>query len=356
MADDTRIIVVFYDSPCIDGAGAAWCFEKKYGYEANVNLELVPLSHGSPEARKACILDNVSPDDEVFFVDTSPKDEELTELMSPAETEGDEKKPRVKSITIWDHHVTEVERLEKFTPPQIAEFDPPTLEKEVDVTMPSAAIMVWKKLFDSDPAPELLEWIGKMEPPVALRTNKDFAIAAFIDSKGIKGRGELVATFNELSEMSSAEMVNEGNAILADQHNNTGKMCETFMFAHIELLPGRGKMWVPVVNSNVQYFGRRINEALITEGNQGTTVGVSGAWFQQGDGSVKLSLRTSGHPDAGEIAKHLGSEIGVGGGGHKTDAVVQFRGLQQFVENVPLYTKEQMHEAQWKPPVEEPSP
>jgi hypothetical protein len=340
--------VVFYDSPCIDGAGAAWCFVEKYRSDPDAHLELVPLSHGDPETRKSRILQNIISDAEVYFVDTAPKDEELTALMSPLISENGNENNRIKSVTIWDHHATEAERIRNFKPPEIEGFTPPKLVKEIDLSMPSAAIMVWKKLF-KEPPPEFFEWIGKMEPPITLRNHTEYAVSAFLDSKDISSPGRLISTFNELAKINTKHMVAEGNAILADQLNNTSKLLENVMYAHLELLPGCGKMWIPLFNANVQNFGRGINTTLIEVANKGTTPGVAGTWFQQGDGSIRLSLRTSGHPDAGKIAKHLGKAIGVDGGGHRTDAVVQFKDLRQFVENVPLYTKEQMHELQWQP-------
>ena len=345
MVENTRNIIVFYDAPCIDGAGAAWCFNKKYGEDTNVNLELVPLPHGAPAIREQTILSNVSNGGDVYFVDTSPKDSELTKLLSVNGTS----KVNVQSVTIWDHHITELERLQNFQSSYISDGNSPDLEVDIDVEMPSAALMVWEKLFVEEPPPELLKWIGKMEPPVTLSTNQNYAIAAFIDSRPIKTPVELVNTFNELVAMSTGDMLNKGNSILADQHNNTDKMRDTTMFTHLQLLPDVEKIWMPLVNANVQNFGRRINEALIDEGSKGTTAGVSGAWFAQGDGSVKLSLRTEGTPDAGKISQYLGSTIGVDGGGHATDAVVQFKDLQQFVQNVPLYTKAQMKALQWEP-------
>lgn len=350
MAEEKRTIVVFMDAPCIDGAGSGWCFLKKFGADQNVNLELVPLGHGNPEYRKKIIQENISQGADVFFVDTSPKEKELEELLSPAEnSDGEEKRSRVKSVTVWDHHKSEKDRLNGYKPPAIKGYTPPALEIEINTDMPSAAVMVWKKLFGEEKPPEIFNWIGKMEPPVTLKSNRDFAIAAAIDKEPIKTRSEIATTFNNLAVMTEEDLVHAGNAILADQMNNTEKMTETVMYAQIQLLPGLPKMWVPVVNANVQYFGRRVNQALIRQGAQGTTVGVSGAWFQQGDGSVKLSIRTNGHPDASEIAKFLSKQGGVGGGGHATDAVVQYKNLKQFSDNVPLYTKEEMHTQQWQP-------
>jgi hypothetical protein len=348
MAKNTRNIVVFYDSPCIDGAASAWCFERKYSDDPEVNLELIPLPHGDLEIRKSRILENIINEAEVYFVDTSPKKEELKALMSPFQTENrGEENGRVKSVTVWDHH--ESEAVNNFKPPETEGSTLPDIHSEIDVNMPSAAIMVWKKLFNGEPPPEIFEWIGKMEPPVTLKNHTEYAVSAFLDSKDISSPGRLVSTFNELSRISTKHMVAEGNAILADQLNNAGKLLENGMYAYLELLPGCGKMWMPVFNANVRNFGRGIDSTLIEVANKGTTPGVAGAWFLQGDGTVKLSLRTSGYPDAEKIAKHLEKTVGIDSGGRKTAGSVTFKDLRQFVDHVPLYTKEQMRKMQWTP-------
>ncbi len=342
----SRSIVVFYDSPCIDGASAAWAVNEAFKDDPSVKVDYVPLSYGKPEERTQKILNNVFDGAEVVFVDTSPKDDTLERLFSP-----NDDTPQIKKLTVIDHHVSEVARLKKFEMAQKAKGpnrSGPAFEFVLDAEKEAAAIQAWEHFNPGKQAPALLEWVGKMEPPVRLKTPRDFALAAFVDSKDILTPGEVFATIDSLVVLSEEDMVAQGNAILADQFNNIKKgIKHSLLYTKLELLPGHNE-WVPIVNANVQNFGRRVNEALVEEASAGTTCGVAGAWHVQGDGTVKLSLRSKGVPDAGKISQHLGSTIGVGGGGHATDAVVQFDNLVHFTQSVPLYTREQMLAERWE--------
>ncbi len=341
-----RNIVVFYDSPCIDGAAAAWAVNEGLKNQPDTNVEYVPIGYGKPEERTQKILSHLHNGAEVIFVDTSPKDDTLELIFNPTD-----QIPKIKKLTVLDHHASEVARLKRFELGQKAKAtaspDSPDFEFIIDADKPAAALLAWEHFNKDKTAPKLLEWVGQMEPPVRLKTHRDFAMAAFIDSKDILTPKEVFSTIDSLVSLSEDEMVAQGNAILADQFNNIKKgIKNSLLFTKLELLPGREE-WVPIVNANVQNFGRRVNEALIEEACAGTTCGVSGAWFVQGDGTVKLSLRSKGIPDVGKIAQHMGNTVGVGGGGHPTDAVVQFDNLVQFTQAVSLHTKEQMMANRW---------
>ena len=74
------------------------------------------------------------------------------------------------------------------------------------------------------------------------------------------------------------------------------------------------------------------------------------AWYVQGNGSVTMSIRSDGDPDASKIAELLCTNRGARGGGHKTSAAVHFTSLSQFAEVIPLYTLEQMNQLKKRQP------
>jgi hypothetical protein len=349
----SRSIIIFYDDPCLDGAASMWVAYNALKEDSSANIECIPIGYGKPEERTQRILGHLHDGAEVIFLDTSPKDDTLDILFNPSEHT-----PKIAKLTVLDHHASEVARVKKFEASRASITTPhaqaPAFEFILDAQQPAAALLAWEYYHPNKPTPKLLEWVGLMEPPVRLKTNRDDAVAAFIDSKDISTPENILSTIDCLITLSEDEMVARGNSILADQFNNINKGIKTsLLYAKLELLPNK-KEWIPLVNANVQNFGRRVNVALIEEAYAGTTCGISGAWFVQGDGIVKLSLRSKGQPDVGEVAKYLGKTIGIGGGGHPTDAVVQFENMTQFTQNVHLMTKEQMLTERWAPQPELP--
>lgn len=342
----TRNIVVFYDSPCIDGACSAWAVNEALREQPDLNVEYVPIGYGKPEERTQKILSHLHDGAEVIFVDTSPKDDTLDLLFHPNDAT-----PKIKKLTVLDHHASEVSRMRQYERMEKLKVNgmQPALQFEfiVNEKKPSAAVMAWEYFHKDKPVPKLLEWVGKMEPPVKLKNDHEYAIAAFIDSKDIVSPKEVFRTIDDLAPISEEKMVSQGNAILAEQMNNINKGIKTSqLYTKLELLPGHTE-WIPIVNANVQNFGRRVDEALLEEAYAGTTCGVSAAWFVQNDGTVKMSLRSRGTPDVGMVAQHVGRTIGVSGGGHAPSAVVQFADLSQFAANVKLYSKEKMIAEMW---------
>jgi nanoRNase/pAp phosphatase (c-di-AMP/oligoRNAs hydrolase) len=347
-------LVVFYDSPCVDGAASAWIIHEALKNAPDVEVDYVPIGYGRPEERTRQIMAHLRDGVEALFVDNSPKDDTLALLFTPPEGT-----PRIAKLTVVDHHASEVARMKQFemnlksgtTNAPVG----PLYDFHLDGSKPAAALMVWE-LFNPDRTPpKILEWIGQMEPPVRLRTHRDYAMAAFIDSKDILSPDQIFASISALATMSDDEMLTQGNAILAEQLSNIKKGIHTAMlYTKLALLP-RQKMWMPIVNANVQNFGRRINEALLEIACSGTTCGVVAAWCVLGDGTVKMSLRSKGTPNVGAIAQYLGGKIGVGGGGHATDAVVQFKDLAQFATRVKLHKREDMIKIMWEPKKPRPS-
>lgn len=339
MTED-KTIIVFYDSPCIDGAASAYAVKNHFADQEGVNVEFVPLGFGIPEARKQKVLDNLRDGVEVIFVDTSPKDITLESLINPSEDE-----PKITNLTVIDHHLSEVERLAIFRKDHgKGKKGAPKITFIIDADQPSAASLTWDT-YNEEPAPKLFSWIGKMEPPDDLRSENELAIAAYIDSLDIYSSPEEAFKSIEILLSTDEEtMLELGRPIHADNTRRANKLLDKATFAELELMPGV-KEWVPVINGDVQDYGRGIDRALTRLACSGATCGVVGVWFEQKDATIKLSLRTAGFPDAGQIAKHLATTIGSGpraGGGHPSAAVAMFDDMDQFGNNVKKLSREDM--------------
>lgn len=68
--------------------------------------------------------------------------------------------------------------------------------------------------------------------PCSAETNRDFAIAAFIDLKDISTPENIFSSIGSLIDLSEKEMVTRGNSILADQFNNINKSIKTSFALH----------------------------------------------------------------------------------------------------------------------------
>jgi hypothetical protein len=146
------------------------------------------------------------------------------------------------------------------------------------------------------------------------------------------------------------DMVVAGLSILSDQENRIEKLTDNIMYTRLLFMNEKMQeetMWVPVINADVQNFGRHISDYLRQQGDR-TGMGMAFAWYVQGNGTVTMSIRSDGDPDASKIAEFLCSAPGVTGGGHKTSAAVHFSSLRQFTDTIPLFTGEQMNELKKK--------
>ncbi|MBI1301202.1 MAG: hypothetical protein GC137_06020 [Alphaproteobacteria bacterium] len=346
MAEEKRKIVVFYHDNCIDGAASLWCFQHKYDGDPNVELTAFALSHGDAEERDKIIFKNIYADSEVYFVDIAPSEDELKKLFSPKEGEGkDKEEPWAKNVHIWDHHGSEIKRLNKFLRgrrPGPKDFEKkPSLDKILDKDAPAAVGIVWKQLFPNEDMPEFLRFVEKMDRSTGLRTTEDRAVAASMGSKNISGPDQIRQTFNKFSGMDLKQIEQEGHAIRSAQLNEMTKLQNAFIHTCLQVLPGTDPVWVPIVNTNLQMHGRGIHETMVEEGRKGPGPGIAMSWYVDGGGVVQLSVQTDGTPSAAKIAQHLAETIGASGGGHDEMAGVQFESLEQFFKGVPLYNEDQ---------------
>jgi hypothetical protein len=141
-----------------------------------------------------------------------------------------------------------------------------------------------------------------------------------------------------------------GLNILSDQENRIEKLTDNIMYTRLVVLNDKMQeesLWIPVINADVQNFGRHISDYLREQGDR-TGLGMAFAWYVQGNGTVTMSIRSDGDPDASKIAEVLRGTPGVTGGGHKTSAAVHFTSLKQFMDVIPLHTEAEMNELKKK--------
>ncbi len=327
-----RHLIVVYHASCIDGLASAWAFDQKWGPDVGVHISYIPLGHHDTPEAETMIRKELTKNAELFFVDVAPSRPLLDELMS-----GD----LLKAVTIIDHHKSAAEALHNYEAPENAAA--PALQFHFDSLAPAASGMVWDKLMEGAKKPVFLKMIEKMDLSRDITAENDLAAAAMIDSKGLRSVGDAFQAFSELQQLGLDDMIAAGKSILADQHNRIAKLNDNVMYTRI-VVRDEGRettIWVPAINADVQNFGRHISDYLREQGDR-TGMGMAFAWYVQGNGTVTMSIRSDGDPDAAQIAEILCLNQGVKGGGHKTSAAVHFASLKQFTELMPLYTEGQM--------------
>lgn len=322
---------------CIDGLASAWAVSCKWGSDPDVRIDYIPYGHHNIEEAEATIRGHLAtpgPTDaiDVVFVDVAPTRAFLTELLTPP--------ARAARVIVADHHKSAADALLGFTAPEGGGV--PELFLRIDAQHPSAANMVWEYLFPDTSAPVFFRLIAKMDlGQNLLETEDDYAAAALIDSKNITSIETAFQSFVAMSHLTLDDMVALGRNILHDQDTRISKLDDNIMYAPLVLAENAAPVWVAVVNADVQNFGRYISTWLVQQGAE-TGAGLGGAWYVQGNGSVTLSLRSDGTPDASEVAAHLCKSFGIRGGGHSTSAAVHFPSLASFQQHIRLHSLQDM--------------
>lgn len=311
MPADQRHLIVAYHQDCIDGLASAWAVEQKYKDDKNVKITYVPYGHHQQDVSEKQILQAALPGSEILFVDAAPRPEFLKKLLSS----------QASLIRVIDHHKSAYEVLK--------DFKAPNLQLEMDIDHPSAALMVWERLHPGKPVPDFIQMVARMDVQTDLRTPHDFAIAAYIDSKSIRTVEDAFRSFADLAAMSLSEMTLEGSGLYRDQYNRITKLGDNVMYTQLPHHEDMQGLWIPVVNADVQNFGRSISQYLRELGEK-TGADMAFAWYMQGNGKITMSIRSDGSPDASHIARHLCEKHGAQGGGHGTSAAVHFASLMDF--------------------------
>lgn len=340
-AKPARHLVVVYHDDCIDGLASAWAFDLKWGPDAGVHVSYIPYGHHTIPDAEDQIRREVNAGSEIFFVDVAPTRAFLGELMAPAANG----LPQLKSVRVLDHHKSAAEALKDFKPPQGATT--PELDIRIEANHPSCANLVWDLLLPERRKPAFLDMITKMDLSRDIKEYSDLAAAALIDSKNIRTVADAFANFTDLAKLGKDDMIESGISILSDQQNRIEKLSDNIMYTLLSLSDEQ-EIWVPVLNADVQNFGRHISNYLREQGDR-TGMGMAFAWYVQGNGTVTMSIRSDGDPDASKVAERLCRHDGVKGGGHKTSAAVHFLSLPQFIQLIHLHTEAEMTARKKKP-------
>lgn len=305
-------------------------------------MSYIPYGHHGMAEAEGKIRAAMTVGVEVYFVDVAPTRKFLDELMT-AETSG---LPVPRSIQVMDHHKSAADELAGYTPPACGTT--PVLDIFIDEHYSSASNMIWRRMLPDREAPYFLTLIDKMDLAHDLSNHEELSAAATIDSRDISNVEAAFSSFAELADIPMHDMVTGGKNILIDQKNRIGKLNDNIMYTRFQMMAEEAEiLWVPILNADVQNFGRHISDYLRGHGTK-TGGAIAFAWYMQGNGSITMSIRSNGELDASKVAEALCVMLDIKGGGHKTSAAVHFTSLRQFSENIELYSYEQMTEVRGK--------
>ena len=334
MAADARTpIIIVYHADCVDGAACAWTVAKKHGVadKQDSSVTYIPYAHHDVAAAEEKIRATLQPGAALHFVDVAPEKKFLDELMTPDESG----RPKVKSISVDDHHESAARELSDYKAPH-SSGQQPALEITIRESQHSAAHMLWQKLMPDFAPPPVFDVINMLDGDASgLKTPDDFAAAALVDSGDISTQEKAFNTLRGLAALSFNEMAKRGGALARDQETKIDRLLENASTIWLQVLPDAAPVQVVIVNADVKQFGRQISQRLLAAGEAAGS-GVALAWFMQDNGAVTMSIRTDGDPSATDIAAHLRKTMGVTGGGHDGSGAVHFSSLTEFARQMPF--------------------
>jgi len=311
-------LVIVYHADCLDGVASAWIIDKAVG--AGKGITYIPYDHADHAGAESKIRAALQPQTEIYLADLTPEKAFLDELVSSG-----------RNIHILDHHKSAAEKLK--------DYDAPNLHIHMDASSGSATRMIWGHFFPADKAPDIIGLIDLMDGSGAgLKTPQDFAAAALVDAQNIETPEEAFKSLRGLAKMSFNAMARKGTPLAKEQEARIDLLLENAASVTLQILPDTKPVEVPIVNGDIQRFGRQISGRLADLGKKnGVNLGL--IWSVKKSGAVTLSIRTDGNPDATAIAAYLCKVTGATGGGHKDAAAVHFSSLTEFARHMPLRGK-----------------
>jgi len=328
-----RPALVVYHANCIDGAASAYILAKSMGMQNPLRskyLKFLPYEHACFQRDQQAIIESIQDNMDIYFLDVAPTagfTKELIDLSYSGQSK------RIRSITIFDHHNTTSKTLVPHKD-YLEKLESPKVSLNIEDTGLSAVKLVWNELTGNHNYPDYLKLVNKMDRS-NLKTREEFAAAAYVDAHDISSPQQALKTLAKIAKISFNTMAERGRPIAAHQKILIDNLFNRVRLAEIEILPDM-VVKAPIVNADVKNFGRQISGRLIELGEKHKSK-VALAWYQQQNGAVTMSIRTTGEPDAGAIANHLRKTMkNVTGGGHKDSAAVHFASLCDFANQVDI--------------------
>ncbi len=288
---------VFYHNPCLDGAASAWAAYQAFGDDA----VYLGINHNTPEAILAQIMPLVEESSRVIFADIAPHPKVLEALVEKA-----------GSIEIIDHHITEIRRLDGFTHPKVT---------TVLDNGKSGGSLVFHYLLPSEAVPPVIQWVETVD----LERSDDpnfYPLAAYLDTLNLSTIERIVASFEHTASLSDEEILSIGHGKDFVQRVRIEEALQTRQEIQIPLEEGGPAVPVLMICGNPRELGRRYSkqlQAIAADHPSGAAL----SWFEDPYGTVRVSVRTNGVPDASRIAEYFG-EQGLSGGGHARLAAAHF--------------------------------
>jgi len=261
-------VAIVYDGDCPDGFGGAWSAWKVFGNEATY----IPGRYGKDKTEELA-------GKHVYFIDFCYEPKEVIEHL----------RPRVKSITLIDHHKTRIDMA------NMPEMDDALIDMER-----SGAVLAWQYFHGDAPIPQVLLhiqdmdlWQWKLEDTDEVQemlASYPFDFPLWDD---------IIVAFEEKDERMERYMA-EGRALVRKRDKNVARVVDD---AEKVVFEG-----IPCLLANTRSHVSHVGAALV---KKMPPVGI--IWSRR-DEQLICSLRSDGSVDVSELAARHG------GGGHKVAA------------------------------------
>ncbi len=293
----------FYHTKCIDGNACIWVMSSYFAKDAYT-------SHGIAFGTdyESIIFDNVNEGDTVYFMDFSPTDNVLNNLLDKCE-----------KIYIIDHHVNN----STIAHDKIISY--------IDETH-CGAYNVFKYLYPNREVPNILKYIDVTDL-IMTDAKHYYETAAFIRTLEDENLEKSLLDIEKYKDVDLDYVIEHGKEIFKQDYIKMEEELGEIFYREIEVKPG-ARVLFPLVKANIYDMGAEIDyklKQLQEDPNpNGEIPYISCAYFYQNE-LVRLNIRTNTlYFDASEVAAYLGSTYGIApGGGHRNVAVARFT-FEQF--------------------------
>ena len=257
--------VIIYHGDCPDGFGAAWAAWKKFGAAA----QYIPVQHRTVPPAEIEGRD-------VFTLD----------YCYPWPVVEKELLPKVKTLTVVDHHRSSVEA--------VSHLPGSVLDHEH-----SGAVLSWKQFHPGVPTPKLLEYVEDTDLwKFSLPHSKEISHVLNLKEFGFEDWSSMAAEIEDPERFKT--LVEHGSILAAKVEKSVDKVVKT---AEEVVFEG-----YPCLMANAPFYVSEIGAALV---KKLPPIGI--IWSRRGN-RVVVSLRGDGSVDLNELASRYG------GGGHHNAA------------------------------------